>query len=173
MMATGWTAGVERLGAGRSESLEDLYEQHIEWAESLAFLLTRDPHLAEDLAQEAFIRVAGRLRHIRRPEAFRAYLRRTLLNTYRNHFRRVEAERRALVRDARETDPIPLYERKADPELLAALPTRQRAAVVLRYYEDLSEEQTAVLLRCSKRAVNALISRALDTLRREMRRDDE
>jgi RNA polymerase sigma factor (sigma-70 family) len=151
MMSIGSVAEVERLGKNRGWSLEDLYPQHIAWAESLAFLLTRDAHLAEDLAQEAFIRVAGRLRHIRRPEAFRAYLRRTILNAYRGHFRRVSVERRALEQLAMAP------EHGSDPqgspvdasESLALLPPRQRAAIVLRYYEDLSEEQTAELLRCS------------------------
>ena len=174
-MAIGGTAGVERLGARRSESLEDLYAQHIAWAESLAFLVTRDPHLAEDLAQDAFVRVAGRLRHVRQPEAFRAYLRRSLLNGCRTYFRRADAERRALERTlaGRGREPSPVDERLENPsEALANLPARQRAAVVLRYYEDLSEEQTAELLRWSRRAVNALISRALETLRREIRGDE-
>jgi RNA polymerase sigma factor (sigma-70 family) len=51
---------------------------------------------------------------------------------------------------------------------LAALPPRQRTAVVLRYFEDLSEEQVADAMRSSRRAVNALVSRAMSTLRREL-----
>jgi RNA polymerase sigma factor (sigma-70 family) len=48
---------------------------------------------------------------------------------------------------------------------LASLPERQRIAVVLRYYEDLSERQTAEILRCSIRAVNQLVARAIAALR--------
>ena len=172
MIALTSVAEVKRLGKSRSSSLEDLYMQHMGWAESLAFLLTRDAHLAEDLAQESFIRVAGRLRHIRKPDAFRAYLRQTLLNEFRKHIRRRSAERSAIERDRRpEAEPERHSFASETSEALTSLPPRQRAAITLRYYEDLSEEQTAELLRCSRRAVNALISRALETLRRELRRD--
>ena len=51
---------------------------------------------------------------------------------------------------------------------ILALPYRQRAAIVLRFYEDLSERQAGGILRCSPRAVNALVSRAMATLRTEM-----
>ena len=51
---------------------------------------------------------------------------------------------------------------------IVALPYRQRAAIVLRFYEDLSERQAGAILRCSPRAVNALVSRAMATLRMEM-----
>jgi len=51
------------------------------------------------------------------------------------------------------------------------LPARQRAAVVLRFYEDLSEQQTAEALRCSTTAAKSLIARAMETLRKRVRRD--
>ena len=51
---------------------------------------------------------------------------------------------------------------------IQALPYRQRVAVVLRFYEDLSEAETGAILRCSVRAVNSLVSRAMVTLRAEM-----
>ena len=62
-----------------------------------------------------------------------------------------------------------------DPVWLAvtSLPFRQRTAVVLRYAEDLSEEQVADALRTSPRAVNALISRAMATLRVRIAEEDE
>lgn len=55
---------------------------------------------------------------------------------------------------------------------IRALPYRQRAAVVLRFYEDLSEQQTGQVLRCSSRAVNALVSRAMATLREGWNEED-
>lgn len=170
-MAIGFRSGVERLGARRVSRLEELYAQHIDWAEAVAFLLTHDTDLAQDLAQESFIRVAGRLHHIRHPDAFRGYLRRTLVNVFRTHFRRIAAERRALERAVARREPESALHVQSSGETaraLATLPPRQRAAVVLRYYEDLSEEQAADVLRCSKRAVNALVSRALGTLRGEL-----
>ena len=55
---------------------------------------------------------------------------------------------------------------------LRELPHRQRAAVVLRYYEDQSEEQVADTMRCSPRAVNALVSRAMATLRARIHNEE-
>jgi RNA polymerase sigma factor (sigma-70 family) len=55
---------------------------------------------------------------------------------------------------------------------LGELPHRQRTAVVLRYYEDLSEEQTADAMRCSPRAVNALVSRAMAALRQRIQKEE-
>lgn len=156
-------------------SLEGLYAQHIEWATGLAYLLTRDPHLAEDLAQEGFVRVAARLHHLRHPEAFRSYLRRTIANLANSHFRRVWTERRVsedVVGEPGALDsPEPLDASIAAH--VASLPPRQRAAVVLRYYEDLSEGDVADALGCSKRAVNALVSRAMETLRRRIVRSEQ
>ena len=52
------------------------------------------------------------------------------------------------------------------------LPFRQRAAIVLRFYEDLSEDQTAAVLRCTTRAANSLVSRAMTTLRRDLAKEE-
>jgi RNA polymerase sigma factor (sigma-70 family) len=66
--------------AGR---LEDLYVRNAPGALRLAYFLTGNRELAEDLVQEAFVRVAGRFRHLRMPDAFDAYLRRTIVNLWR------------------------------------------------------------------------------------------
>jgi hypothetical protein len=68
---------VEMATADAHLTLQDLYRQHAPRALGLAFLLTADWHLAEDLVQEAFVRVAGRFRHLRDPSGFEAYLRRS------------------------------------------------------------------------------------------------
>jgi RNA polymerase sigma factor (sigma-70 family) len=62
-------------------------------------------------------------------------------------------------------------ERDALWAAILALPYRQRAAIVLRFYEDMSERQTGAILRCSARAVNALVSRAMTALRSTMEED--
>ena len=154
-------------------SLEELYERHLPAAVALARLIARDADVAEDLAQEAFIRAAARFGRLRDPAAFEAYLRRTVVNLCRRRWRRRRLER-AYERSTRE--PVA---RLADVEerdelwsAIATLPYRQRAAVVLRYYEDLSESQTADVLRCSPRAVNALVSRAMATLRTTLKEDE-
>ena len=69
-------------------SLAALYERHADDAVGLAYLLTGDRALAEDLMQEAFVRIAARFRHIRDPAAFGTYLRRTVINLANSHFRR-------------------------------------------------------------------------------------
>ena len=81
-------------------SLEDRYVRHAPEAVRLAYLLTGDAATAEDLAHEAFIKVAGRFHHLRNPEAFAAYLRRTVVNLSMSHHRRKRVERDHLAREA-------------------------------------------------------------------------
>jgi RNA polymerase sigma factor (sigma-70 family) len=157
-------------------ALAELYERHVAGAVRLATLLTGDPSTAEDLAHEGFIRCAGRFQHLRRSSSFDAYLKRTVVNLCYAGFRRRRLERETSVRDAMREPVAPAAYSPEDRDLvwsaIMALPFRQRAAVVLRYYEDLSEEDTAQVLRCSARAANALVSRAMTTLRRQLARED-
>ena len=159
------------LGLVREDRLEALYRGAVGRAELLARALTGDPHFAQDIAHEAFIRVAGRFGHLRDPGAFESYLRRTVVNLCRSHFRKLGAERRSLQRlgvaDEVSPDQSP-EDRDAVWTAIQRLPYRQRAAVVLRFYEDLSEAETGAILRCSARAVNSLVSRAMTSLREEM-----
>jgi RNA polymerase sigma-70 factor (sigma-E family) len=152
-------------------SLGDLYVRHAPEGIRLAFLLTGDRTLAEDLVQEAFARLVGRLRHLRDPGAFGTYLRRTIVNLSTSHFRRRQLERAYLERSAT----APASETSPNEELdatmheaLLRLPERQRAAIVLRFYEDLSDVQTAEVLRCSPGTVRSLVSRGMKTLRSEL-----
>jgi RNA polymerase sigma-70 factor (sigma-E family) len=155
-------------GPGR---LEELYRRHNPDAVRLAYLLTGNTQLAQDLAQEAFVRLGGRLLHLRRPDAFGAYLRKTVVNLARTHFRRARTERAALQRTGQravtQTDHDP-SDREAIRRALRTLPERQRVAVVLRFYEDLSYEQIADVLRCRPGTVGSLLSRAMQSLRAEV-----
>jgi len=161
---------VGRRGGGR---LGDLYERHADDARRLAYLLTGDRALAEDLVQDAFVRLAGRLVHLRDPQAFPAYLRRTVVNLSRMHHRRRRVERGYLDR-FREApgvhDPPDLATRDTLREALLGLPERQRTAIVLRYYLDLPEGEAADLLGCRPATVRSLISRGVRTLRTTVRR---
>lgn len=154
--------GVER------GSLSELYVAYAPDALRLAFLLTGDRALAEDLVQDAFVRLVGRLRHLREPNAFWTYLRRTIVNLATSHFRhrRVErayVERLAAAPEARSNKNDELDETMH--RVLVGLPKRQRAAIVLRFYEDLSDVQTAAVLGCSAGTVRSLTSRGMQTLR--------
>ena len=149
--------------------LEELYVQHAPAALRLAYFLTGDPEAARDLVQDAFVRMAGRFRHLRQPDAFDAYLRRTIVNLHTSRLRRLRAERSSLAREAALTVPVPHEDDHAARDemwhAILGLPPRQRAAIVLRYYEDLSEWQSAEILRCSVGALNQLVVRAMANLR--------
>ncbi|MBI2238035.1 MAG: SigE family RNA polymerase sigma factor, partial [Actinobacteria bacterium] len=138
----------------------------------LAYVLTGDRVEAEDLVQEAFVRVVGRFRHLRVPDAFDAYLRRTMVNLHASRLRRRRVERTYL--EGQRNRPAPadhmpdIGVREELWQALQRLPARQRAAIALRYYEDLSEQGTAEALRCSVAAVKSLVARATQTLRSEI-----
>lgn len=161
--------------APAEDRLSELYERHAPAAGRLAFLLTGDRTLAEDLVQDAFVRVVGRFAHLRVPDAFDVYLRRTIVNLHTSQLRRRRTERTYLERQRDASDPGEVMSDVGEREELwravLELPTRQRAAVVLRFYEDLSEHQTAEALRCSTAAAKSLVARAMETLRKRVRRD--
>jgi RNA polymerase sigma-70 factor (sigma-E family) len=147
--------------------LADLYVRHAPDALRLAYLLTGDRTLAEDLVQDAFVRLAGRLLHVPAGGDLHAYLRTTIVNLVRSHGRRRAVERRYLER---QSAPHPFEsadfgEREAMRHALMGLPVRQRTAIVLRYYEDLSETATASAMRCSGGTVRSLVARGRATLR--------
>jgi RNA polymerase sigma-70 factor (sigma-E family) len=150
--------------------MTELYTRFVPAGMRLAFLLTGDPHQAEDLTHEAFVRCVGRFGHLRARESFHAYLRRTIVNLHTSGIRRRYVERRWLQHEGRmaavATDSLPdVGEREDLWRALALLPPRQRAALVLRYYEDLSEQDTAATLRCSVAAVKSLVARGSEALR--------
>lgn len=142
----------------------------------LAYLLTGERAAAEDLFQEAFVKASGHLGYMRDERAFGSYLRRTLVNLHTSHLRRRRLERDYLQRNAPR---VPTQVSEPDValqedlwQLLLGLPGRQRAALFLRFYEDRSEADTAEILGCSRRAVRALVHRAVSTLRIDYRGDE-
>ncbi len=165
---------MDHVAAHDTGRLGELYVRHADDAVRLAFLLTGDRGLAEDLVQDAFVRLAGRLVHLRDPGAFDAYLRRTVLNLTNSHFRRKRVERAYL---ARARGAIGTQEGRRDPSVedrdalwraLGRLSKRQRAAIVLRFYEDLSEREVSEILKCRPGTVKSLVSRGLATLKNEI-----
>ena len=132
-----------------------------------AYLLVGDPGLAEDLVQTALAKTYAAWSSVRDMRAAPAYARTTLVNTAASWFRkrswRNEVPTTDLPEASHEHDPTV---RPAVLDALAHLPPRQRAVVVLRYYEDLSVAETAAALGCSDGTVKSQTSKALDTLRR-------
>jgi RNA polymerase sigma-70 factor (sigma-E family) len=158
--------------------LADLYVRHVPAANRLAFLLTGDRSQAEDLVHDAFVRCVGRFGHLRAHEAFDSYLRRTIVNLHSSRLRRLRVEREWLSKETGRvkrpgTSGLPDVAGREDMwRRLATLPPRQRAVLVLRYYEDLSERETANALRCSVAAVKSLTARATAALREGIRGED-
>ena len=161
--------GVPTSQAWRAE-LGEFYAGHANSAKRLAYLLTGNNELAEDITQDAFVKMAGRLGGLRSPETAATYLRQTVVNLSRSHFRRKRVEQIYLQREAsmhrmETVEGRDIVVGDALWNELHRLAYRQRCAVVLRYYEDLSEHQAADVLGCSVGAVKALTNRAMEQLR--------
>jgi RNA polymerase sigma-70 factor (sigma-E family) len=170
------TTGIVRSALDDRADLDDLYVRDMPDAVRLAALITGDPDLAQDIAHDAFLRSVGRFRHLRQPEAFEAYLRRAVVNACTSYFRRRKVEVAYLRGQARHPAPVDEPDHGRRDELraaLSALPPRQRGAVVLRYYADLSEQQAGEALGCSATAVRSMVARAMETLRERIPRSED
>jgi RNA polymerase sigma-70 factor (sigma-E family) len=157
---------------GESDRLGELYRTHAPTALRVAYLITGDRALSQDLVHEAFIKVAGRLFQLRDAAAFGAYLNRAVSNLATSHFRHETVKRRHLSAATAEPSHEPTADVDTREELWAALhqlSERQRAAIVLRYYLDLSDDEAARVLGCRTGTVRSLMSRGLQTLREEVR----
>lgn len=131
-----------------------------------AFLLTGDHHAAEDLVQTALAKAFLAWARIERHEAVDSYVRKTMVNEHTSWWRRAW-RRREVTREQVPDQPLDdLGERDRDLwDLVERLPAKQRVAVVLRYYEDLTEAETAAALGVSVSAVKSRTSRAIAELR--------
>ncbi|MGE5225963.1 MAG: RNA polymerase sigma factor [Planctomycetaceae bacterium] len=153
------------------DALAELYVRSTPAAMRVAYFLTGRRDAAEDLVHDAFVRAVSRYRDLRDPASFDAYLRRTVVNLHTSRMRRRRVERRYLAAQPRRVptvDPPRIEDRDLLLRALSALPPRQRAAVVLRFCEDLTEDETARILRTSVVGVNSLVRRAMTTLRSVM-----
>lgn len=149
-----------------SEGFRALYADRRDAMVRLAFVLTGGDPTAEELVHDAFLRVRAKVDGVDHPAA---YLRRAVVNACLSHGRRRGRERLALLR--RGVPPESGEDRPDElRDALRRLPARQRAAVVLRYYEDLSEVAIAEALGTTVPAVKSLLHRALDKLREVIER---
>jgi RNA polymerase sigma-70 factor (sigma-E family) len=122
---------------------------------------------AEDTVQSALTRCLVKWSKVRRADDRDAYVHRILVNTWQDEARK--AARRGSPYGLDDQRPAPaepdVVERLTQLELLRRLPPRQRAAVVLRFYDDLSIQETAAALGCSEGTIKSLSSRGLRALR--------
>ena len=135
----------------------------------LARLFVDDRNAAEDLVQEAFIRLARSARRIEDPARAPAYLRSIVLNLARDHNRRgiVSLRHRSPIRDVQVGVNEELAVRDDQRQVLDALrelPARQRTCLVLRYYDELGIDDIAATLGVSRNSVKTHLQRGLDRL---------
>lgn len=165
------------LDGVRADRMQRLYARFAPRAGRVAYLLTGDHDLAEDLAQEAFVRAFARIKRLRDPNAFGSYMTAVVVNLTRKHWRKLSHERAYLAREApaQTRRHVEMPDVAARDDLLTALrklPYEQRAAIVLRFFEDLTEREAAAVLGCRPGTVKSRVSRGLEALRIEMRGDE-
>lgn len=127
-----------------------------------AYLVVRDWHTAEDLTQQAFVKLYAAWGRVR-PETAQAYTHRTVVNLCLTHLRRRRPE--SPTAELPETAAVPDGEPLDVGAALAVLPARQRAIVALRFLDDLSVADVAAVLGIAEGTVKSQTSRALATLR--------
>lgn len=134
-----------------------------------AHAVTGDPHTAADLVQDALERTGVRWSKLDRLGDPEAYVRRAIINGRASRWRK---HRRETLVDACPDRPGSAPDDGLDRDelwqLVRALPTRQRAIIVLRYYEDMSEAQIAATLGCSPGTVKSQASKAIGKLRQAL-----
>jgi RNA polymerase sigma-70 factor (sigma-E family) len=133
----------------------------------LAVLLTGDRGQAENLVQTALMKSYRHWARITRSGTPSAYVRRVMVTTNTSWHRRLSAREQVMGTVPDRADPFAESDDR-DEELakaLRALPPRMRTTLVLRFYEDLSEQRTGELMGCSASAVNTQTARGLDRLR--------
>ena len=156
----------------------------IEWASArkgsllgTAYLVVGDHHLAEDLVQEALTKTYVAWPRIRDTSKAEAYARRAVTTTAISWWRRRSSHERPLDRLPDEIGRDEMAENVTGHDWiwaeLQALPIKQRSAIVLRFYEDLSVADTAYALGCSEGSVKSQVSRGLARLKQTLGDIDE
>jgi RNA polymerase sigma-70 factor (sigma-E family) len=150
--------------------ITELYRAHYGALVRLAALLVHDVATAEEVVQESFVAMTGGFRRLRDSDKALSYLRQSVVNRARSVLRhRMVVDRNAPKptpdEPSAEHGAIARLERSAVIAALHELPGRQREALVLRYYGDLSEAQIAATMGISRGAVKSHTSRAIAALR--------
>ncbi|MEU4741368.1 SigE family RNA polymerase sigma factor [Actinosynnema sp. NPDC023658] len=152
----------------RDTAFAEYFAARSEAMRGTAYLLCGDWHRAEDLVQATFAKLYVAWRRINRHEALDAYTRQTLVRTFVSELRRGWFRKERVSEATADVAAVGRGSVEDRVVLLAALakvPPRQRAVLVLRYWEDLSVEETARALSCSEGTVKSQAARGLQTLR--------
>lgn len=166
---------MERSEVQRDREIAAMFDQHYGPMCRLAYVILGDSAIAEELVMEAFLKTFSGWWRIRDRTHIDAYLRRAVVNLCRSRIRRKAIESRVNATfHSREQVVAPAW----DPErhetsrlvwkAIRGLPERQRAAVVLRYFEDLPEAEIAEALQCSVGTVKSQLSKARAKLERAL-----
>lgn len=159
--------------APANDQVAALYAAVSPRAVRLAYLITSDHALAEDVVQDAFIRVSSRLTRLRDPNAFEAYLRRSVINEIRSmersRKRREDRQQKAASIAISTPDSIhadQVHDRVALFQAVSALPLQQRTIILLKYWADLSDAEIADTVDCAIGTVKSRLARGLEALRK-------
>jgi RNA polymerase sigma-70 factor (sigma-E family) len=153
-------------GQDRDEEFTQFVGARLAWLRQVAYTLCGDWHHADDLTQTTITRLYTHWHRVSRMDNPDGYLRTMLVNAFLKE-QRSSRRWRLMGRDEDWVAPAIDLEARLDlRQALAAVPPRQRATVVLRFYEDLTVEQTAETLNCSTGTVKSQTARGLEALRR-------
>lgn len=174
---------VHRHAAGDASAFEEIFETHQAMIYNLALRYTGDPHRAEDLAQEALLKVASNLQSFRGKSSLKTWIYQVAANCFRSRLRRKRLDTRSLDREEGAPEPSDV---RAGPEdraygaeinnrltaALAELPVAFREAVVLRDVEGLSYAEIAEVAGCRLGTVRSRIARGREALRQALIAED-
>jgi RNA polymerase sigma-70 factor (ECF subfamily) len=167
---------MEAVASGNYEAFEELVRRYQNFALGVAHKLVNNPDRAEELAQQAFLKILRNAENYEATASFRTYLGRVVSRlcydaneknkpTLRDPFQ----EKKRNERDKNPLNEVLKEERKQKIQsALDQLPERQRTAIVLQSFEDFTYEQIATSMDTTTKAVERLLSRARQTLRSEL-----
>jgi RNA polymerase sigma-70 factor (sigma-E family) len=166
-VAEGRVRVIQRSDAERDRQMTALFDRHYASMCRLAFVILGDAATAEEIVMDAMIKTFSGWRRIREVDRMDAYLRRVVVNMCRSKIRRKSVEARVNAVSFRrdelrgpEWDPERHETSRIVIDAVRDLPERQRACVVLRYFDDLSEAQIADVMQCSVGTVKSQLAKA-------------
>jgi RNA polymerase sigma-70 factor (sigma-E family) len=160
----------ENATNARDEEFREFVSNRASPLHQTAYLLCGDWHLAHDLVQDTLVKAYQHWPRVRQADSPDAYVRRILVNEARGRWRRRDRDM-PVSRFAEEREPVApdatdeIARRAGLLQALLTLPLRQRATIILRYLEGMTERETAAALGCSEGTVKSQSARALGTLR--------